>query len=196
MITPKGQAKVLDFGLAKLLAGAADATQSVPETRGLMGTPLYMSPEQALGKAGCADGFVEPGGGVLRDADGAAAVPGRRADLGCCRRSRRMRRRRCGDCGRRRRRRRSRSWRGRWKRIRRSATGRRQKWRGIFCAAGEDERSDSGGGGDAVDAQAANGGRGAGADHGGGSSGGVVALSSGWRSGGGRGRKRFRRLRR
>jgi formylglycine-generating enzyme required for sulfatase activity/tRNA A-37 threonylcarbamoyl transferase component Bud32 len=50
MITPKGQAKVLDFGLAKLL-GSAEATQSLAETRGVMGTPLYMSPEQALGKA-------------------------------------------------------------------------------------------------------------------------------------------------
>jgi eukaryotic-like serine/threonine-protein kinase len=47
MVTPKGQAKVLDFGLAKLLAGARDPAVSVTETRGLIGTPLYMSPEQA-----------------------------------------------------------------------------------------------------------------------------------------------------
>jgi serine/threonine protein kinase/dienelactone hydrolase len=47
MVTPKEQAKVLDFGLAKLLAVARDPTVSVTETRGLIGTPLYMSPEQA-----------------------------------------------------------------------------------------------------------------------------------------------------
>lgn len=49
MITSKGQVKVLDFGVAKLLAGA-DATQSRLEGNGPIGTPYYMSPEQALGK--------------------------------------------------------------------------------------------------------------------------------------------------
>ena len=48
MMTPRGQAKVLDFGLAKLLA--TDATQSLMETGGVVGTPLYMSPEQAHGQ--------------------------------------------------------------------------------------------------------------------------------------------------
>jgi serine/threonine protein kinase/Tol biopolymer transport system component len=51
MITPKGGVKVLDFGLAKLLAPEGDATLSVAETRGVLGTPGYMSPEQALGKS-------------------------------------------------------------------------------------------------------------------------------------------------
>jgi serine/threonine protein kinase/Tol biopolymer transport system component len=50
MITSKGRAKVLDFGLARLLLGPADVTQAGAETVGVMGTPLYMSPEQAMGE--------------------------------------------------------------------------------------------------------------------------------------------------
>jgi eukaryotic-like serine/threonine-protein kinase len=55
MITPRGQVKVLDFGLAKLLPGNAgdvlvDSATLQATTPGLvMGTIDYMSPEQALG---------------------------------------------------------------------------------------------------------------------------------------------------
>lgn len=50
MVTPKGSAKVLDFGLAKLFAPAGmDATVSFAETK-MAGTPLYMSPEQINGQ--------------------------------------------------------------------------------------------------------------------------------------------------
>jgi serine/threonine protein kinase len=50
MLTNKGQAKVLDFGLARLIAPlSTDPTLSLSGTRSIMGTPRYMSPEQALG---------------------------------------------------------------------------------------------------------------------------------------------------
>jgi len=52
MVTPKGNAKVLDFGLAKLFAPSdSDATMTLAETKGIAGTPLYMSPEQVNGQA-------------------------------------------------------------------------------------------------------------------------------------------------
>src|SRR5262249_52324146 len=55
-LNERGQAKVLDFGLAKRLPAAADlhegVTQEFQQTQQgqVIGTPCYMSPEQALGR--------------------------------------------------------------------------------------------------------------------------------------------------
>jgi serine/threonine-protein kinase len=46
LVTPKGSIKLLDFGIAKLTV-ERDATATV--VSGVVGTPLYMSPEQAEG---------------------------------------------------------------------------------------------------------------------------------------------------
>jgi eukaryotic-like serine/threonine-protein kinase len=48
VITPRGRAKVLDFGLARVMPGAASLTQSAPISGAatLVGTVPYMSPEQ------------------------------------------------------------------------------------------------------------------------------------------------------
>jgi eukaryotic-like serine/threonine-protein kinase len=49
-ITPEGRIKVLDFGLAKALrSDAVDQPSTVTELGRVVGTPAYMSPEQARG---------------------------------------------------------------------------------------------------------------------------------------------------
>jgi eukaryotic-like serine/threonine-protein kinase len=50
-ITAKGQAKVLDFGLAKLLRpGTVASTDTITDTQAIVGTLPYMSPEQLQGE--------------------------------------------------------------------------------------------------------------------------------------------------
>ena len=50
-ITPEGKVKVLDFGLAKAVGGKGlDQQSTVTEPGRVIGTPAYMSPEQARGK--------------------------------------------------------------------------------------------------------------------------------------------------
>jgi serine/threonine protein kinase len=50
MLRPDGYVKVLDFGLAKLTEGARNPDESTTQTGLIMGTPSYMSPEQARGQ--------------------------------------------------------------------------------------------------------------------------------------------------
>jgi serine/threonine-protein kinase len=75
MITPEGRVKLLDFGLAKMLAGKTedpDATRTVDGA--VLGTFAYMSPEQLQGKPSGAASDIFTFGAVLYE-----MLSGRRA---------------------------------------------------------------------------------------------------------------------
>lgn len=67
VIAPKDRAKVLDFGIAKLLrpAGDTDPTQSITGAHGGAGTLPYMSPEQLRGEAAGSRSDIFSFGAVL-----------------------------------------------------------------------------------------------------------------------------------
>jgi TolB-like protein/Flp pilus assembly protein TadD len=71
VVTARGVAKVLDFGLARFArpegaAGlGASATESVAVTRGVVGTPAYMAPEQVRGEEADTRVDIYALGGVL-----------------------------------------------------------------------------------------------------------------------------------
>ncbi len=79
-ITPDGVVKVLDFGLAKAVAGddgSGDLTQLTTHDGTILGTPAYMSPEQARGKAVDKRSDIWSFGVVLYEMlSGRAAFPG------------------------------------------------------------------------------------------------------------------------
>jgi WD40 repeat protein len=58
MVTPDGRVKVLDFGLARVLARPGAVGASATQAGSLMGTPDYVAPEQAR-DAGAVDGRAD-----------------------------------------------------------------------------------------------------------------------------------------
>ena len=131
LMTEEGRAVLADFGLAWLLEGA-----QLTLTGGMIGTPEYMSPEQAAGHAIRSSGRrVRPGHRAVRDAGRRAAVHRRDADrhaaaafaghgaVGAAG-SARPATRRSATC-----------WPRRWSRIPPSATARPASWPAAFRAA-------------------------------------------------------------
>ena len=92
LLNEAGQAKVADFGLAKALLGAGDGgdagvtVANLTQTGLVMGTPAYMSPEQARGEPLDARTDVfSLGGRPLRGGDRKPPYPGRVPSRSCTR---------------------------------------------------------------------------------------------------------------
>jgi dienelactone hydrolase/predicted Ser/Thr protein kinase len=82
LVTPKGQAKVLDFGLAKLLRPTYETVtaETAGQTQGLAGTLAYMAPEQLQGQEADARTDLYAAGAVLYEmATGQRLFPGNQA---------------------------------------------------------------------------------------------------------------------
>jgi len=67
LLTPKGRAKVLDFGLARLLMSPDDwgPTESITKSHAVIGTLPYMAPEQLRGEGADVRTDIHAVGGVL-----------------------------------------------------------------------------------------------------------------------------------
>jgi Tol biopolymer transport system component len=77
MVRPDGVAKLVDFGLARILEPGAEWLPEATQAGSIMGTPRYMSPEQARGQKPDARSDIFSLGAVLFEMiAGRAAFPG------------------------------------------------------------------------------------------------------------------------
>ncbi|MFI5429663.1 protein kinase [Aeromicrobium sp. UC242_57] len=79
MLTPSGQVKVMDFGIARAIA---DTSSAMTQTAAVIGTAQYLSPEQARGETVDARSDIYSTGCLLYAADRASPVRRRQPRLG------------------------------------------------------------------------------------------------------------------